>query len=53
MTSLEHDDDTTELLDPLVMRARQHIGQTLHGQWRLDALLSVGGMAAVYVGAEP
>ncbi|MDP9036371.1 MAG: serine/threonine protein kinase [Myxococcota bacterium] len=28
--------------------AAQHIGRTLCGAWRLDALLGVGGMAAVY-----
>ena len=43
----------TQLLDPLVVRARDRLGTTLLGKRRLDALLSVGGMAAVYVGAEP
>jgi eukaryotic-like serine/threonine-protein kinase len=38
----------TEFLDPLVLRARSRVGQTLRGKWRLDALIGVGGMAAVY-----
>lgn len=29
-------------------RARQLVGQTLHGKWHLDDLLGVGGMAAVF-----
>jgi serine/threonine-protein kinase len=48
MTATEHDDDLTQLLDPLVVRARQRIGQVLREKWRLDVLLGVGGMAAVY-----
>src|SRR5579863_5009689 len=47
MTETEHD-DVTELLDPLVVRARQRLGQVLREKWRLDVLLGVGGMAAVY-----
>jgi serine/threonine-protein kinase len=45
------DDDVelkTEILDPLVMRARTRVGTVLHRKWRLDVLLGVGGMAAVY-----
>jgi serine/threonine-protein kinase len=38
----------TEFHDPLVMRARTRVGTVLHGKWRLDVLLGVGGMAAVY-----
>jgi serine/threonine-protein kinase len=38
----------TEILDPLVMRARTRVGTVLHQKWRLDVLLGVGGMAAVY-----
>src|SRR5580658_1374816 len=38
----------TEFLDPLTVRARSRVGQTLKGKWRLDGLLGVGGMAAVY-----
>ena len=34
--------------DPLVARARSRLGRMLRGKWRLDALLGVGGMAAVY-----
>ncbi len=38
----------TEPVDPLVARARQRIGSVLKEKWRLDVLLGVGGMAAVY-----
>jgi serine/threonine protein kinase len=34
--------------DPLVVRARSRLGTMLHDKWRLDVLLGVGGMAAVY-----
>ena len=37
---------TTE--DPSVTRARARIGVVLQEKWTLDALLGVGGMAAVY-----
>ncbi len=40
--------ELTELLDPIVMRARTRVGSTLGEKWRLDVLLGVGGMAAVY-----
>jgi len=48
---MDLDDDpdaATELLDPLVLRARGRVGETLRGKWHLDVLLGVGGMAAVY-----
>ena len=35
-------------VDEDVIAARARIGQTLGGKWRLDELLGVGGMAAVY-----
>jgi eukaryotic-like serine/threonine-protein kinase len=38
----------TQFLDPLTVRAGARVGQTLRGKWRLDVLLGVGGMAAVY-----
>ena len=41
-------DDVTRLTDPMVMRAQTRVGQVLKEKWRLDALLGVGGMAAVY-----
>ncbi len=41
-------DDVTELLDPMLMRARARAGTTLRSKWRLDGLLGMGGMAAVY-----
>jgi serine/threonine protein kinase len=41
-------DYRTEIMDPLVMRARARLGTVLHSKWRLDVLLGVGGMAAVY-----
>jgi serine/threonine protein kinase len=33
---------------PHVRRAHARVGQVLRGKWRLDRLLGVGGMAAVY-----
>ncbi|HEV3189304.1 MAG TPA: protein kinase [Polyangiaceae bacterium] len=41
-------DAATSVYDPLVLRARGRVGSTLRGKWRLDALLGIGGMAAVY-----
>jgi serine/threonine-protein kinase len=41
-------DGVTELVDPLLVRARARVGSVLHGKWRLDVLLGMGGMAAVY-----
>jgi serine/threonine-protein kinase len=34
--------------DPVADRARQRVGVTLKEKWRLDDLIGVGGMAAVY-----
>jgi len=34
--------------DPQTARARGRVGLVLHDKWTLDALLGVGGMAAVY-----
>ena len=34
--------------DPVSERARQRVGATLKEKWRLDGLIGVGGMAAVY-----
>lgn len=34
--------------DPLVTECRQRMGHLVSGKWRLDALIGVGGMAAVY-----
>jgi serine/threonine-protein kinase len=48
MTATDHDDDPTQLLDPLVVQARRRVGQVLREKWRLDALLGVGGMASVF-----
>jgi len=47
------DDDVTRMLDPLLVRARSRIGSTLRDKWRLDVLLGVGGMAAVYAATHP
>ena len=41
-------DEVTRVTDPLVMRAQTRVGQVLREKWRLEALLGVGGMAAVY-----
>jgi serine/threonine-protein kinase len=38
----------TQVLDPLVLRVRGRVGETLKGKWRLDVLLGIGGMAAVF-----
>jgi len=48
MVSTEHEDDPTQVLDPLVMRAHVRVGGVLKQKYRLDVLLGVGGMAAVY-----
>jgi serine/threonine protein kinase len=44
----EVEDAVTEIHDPLMMRARARVGRVLREKWRLDVLLGVGGMAAVY-----
>src|SRR5579863_2796332 len=41
-------DQVTAFLDPLFVGAKARLGRTLHNKWRLDVLLGVGGMAAVY-----
>src|SRR4051794_2977683 len=38
--------------NPVIARAEARLGQLLRGKWRLDRLLGVGGMAAVYVGTH-
>ena len=35
--------------DPLIAQCRGRVGQLISGKWRLDALIGVGGMAAVYM----
>ena len=35
--------------DPLVTHCRGRVGQLISNKWRLDALIGVGGMAAVYM----
>jgi serine/threonine protein kinase len=35
--------------DPLVAQCRGRVGQLVSGKWRLDALIGIGGMAAVYM----
>jgi len=37
-----------EANDPLAERSKQRVGSTLKDKWRLDELIGVGGMAAVY-----
>jgi serine/threonine-protein kinase len=34
--------------DPIAARAKQRVGSTLKGKWRLESLVGVGGMASVY-----
>jgi len=41
-------DSLTEVLDPMLLRARGRVGSVLRDKWRLDVLLGLGGMAAVY-----
>ena len=38
--------------DFLIRRAEGRIGSVLRGKWRIDRLLGVGGMAAVYAGTH-
>src|SRR6476620_4111785 len=38
--------------DPLVALCQQRVGAMLSGKWRLDALIGVGGMAAVYASSH-
>src|SRR4051812_15034350 len=40
--------DGHPLGDQIAERAKERVGATLKDKWRLDALLGVGGMAAVY-----
>jgi serine/threonine protein kinase len=35
--------------DPLVTQCRGRVGHLISNKWRLDALIGVGGMAAVYM----
>jgi serine/threonine protein kinase len=41
-------DQADAAIDEEIQAAKSRIGQTLGGKWRLDALIGVGGMAAVY-----
>jgi hypothetical protein len=38
--------------DDLTVRCEARLGKTLRGKWRLDRILGVGGMAAVYAGSH-
>jgi serine/threonine-protein kinase len=44
------DDDAA--IDPLTRRALARVGQVLREKWRIDRLLGLGGMAAVYEGTH-
>jgi len=46
--SADDSDTITQLHDSLLTRARTRVGSVLRERWRLDALLGVGGMGAVY-----
>jgi eukaryotic-like serine/threonine-protein kinase len=46
--SPDDSDAVTQFLEPLMLQARARLGTVLREKWRLDALLGVGGMAAVY-----
>ncbi len=41
-------DYETEIIDPMLLRARGRVGVVLREKWRLDVLLGLGGMAAVF-----
>ncbi len=41
-------EDSGPAADPVLSAARSRVGSVLRSKWRLDALLGVGGMAAVY-----
>ena len=45
-------DGGTDFVDPVTAQARGRVGTTLRGKWRLDVLIGVGGMAAVYAGTH-
>jgi serine/threonine-protein kinase len=47
-TPVEHELE----IDPLTRRATARVGQTLRGKWRIERLLGIGGMAAVYEGVH-
>ena len=48
-----HDEfSMVEEQDPVRDQAKGRVGATLRGKWRLDALIGVGGMAAVYAGTH-
>lgn len=38
--------------DPITQRAKARVGSVLRGKWRIDSLLGIGGMAAVYEGTH-
>src|SRR5829696_1399695 len=38
----------SDMNDPRCAGAQARIGELLHGKWRLDALIGIGGMACVY-----
>jgi serine/threonine-protein kinase len=40
--------DGMDFSDPIVARSQARVGGWLRGKWRLDRLVGVGGMAAVY-----
>ncbi len=44
----DFDEAPTALLDATALQARFRVGRVLKDKWKLDALLGVGGMAAVY-----
>jgi serine/threonine protein kinase len=45
-------DAATAVVDALTVRARMRVGSMLRDKWRLDVLLGLGGMAAVYAGTH-
>lgn len=45
-------ESVTEAVHPTLLAATSRAGTVLRGKWRLDRLLGVGGMAAVYAGTH-
>src|SRR3954468_18638644 len=41
-----------EASDPISLRAQARVGAVVREKWRLDRLIGVGGMAAVYAGTH-
>ncbi|WP_232379895.1 serine/threonine-protein kinase [Polyangium fumosum] len=47
-----HDADTEPLDDAVTRRVQARVGTVLRAKWRIDRVLGIGGMAAVYEGTH-